>query len=306
MKKHVLLVAVALLGACHHGGGGGSSTNPSLGPTMGNFSSFSAVQPGQTATLPGTSTVLTGTVSAATVTPTTPGAFDAAGTRATMTYDSTRTLTAITATTPAGSITFNKAAGDTFNCNGGVCGLTNVAGTAAMIVIDPISLPAGFNYQSFGVWDRVTAGTSFDAGVFSVGAPTPGSAVPTTGTANFVGLANGFFVDSATHNAFFTTANMNASANFAAQTIAFSTTNTLTVSTANPSSVGNANAGLNLTGNFSYPAGTNFFLGTVTSANGMSGSGAGRFYGPAAQEIGGTYNLSGTAGSMIGSFGGKQ
>ena len=74
----------------------------------------------------------------------------------------------------------------------------------------------------------------------------------------------------------------------------------------NPSGVGIANTGLNLTGNFSYPAGTNFFFGTVTSANGMSGSGAGRFYGPAAQEIGGVYNLSGTVGQMIGSFGGKQ
>jgi hypothetical protein len=223
-----------------------------------------------------------------------------------LTYDSTKTLVAVSAITPAGSISFNKALGDTFNCNGGVCGLTNVAGTASMIVIDPISLPAGFNYQTFGVWDRVTATTSFDAGVFSVGNPTPGSAVPTTGTGNFVGLANGFFVDGTTHNAFFTTANMTATANFAMQTIAFSTTNTLTVSLSNPSGVGLANSGLNLSGTLTYPAGTNLFSGTVTSASGMSGPATGRFYGPAAQEIGGMYNLSGAAGQMIGSFGGKQ
>jgi C-lobe and N-lobe beta barrels of Tf-binding protein B len=294
---------LASLAGCHHGGGGGSSTS---GPTMGmgNFS-FSSVQPGQTVTIEGMSTVVTGTLSAGTVTSTTPPAVDTAASRAMMTYDSTRTLAAVTAVTPAGSITFNRAVGDTFNCNGGVCGLTNVAGTASMIIVDPISLPAGFNYQTFGVWDRVTATTAFDAGVFSVGAPTPGSAVPTTGTGNFVGLANGFFIDSTNH-AFFTTANMTASANFASQTIAFSTTNTQTVNLSTPSSIGIANPGLNLTGNFSYPAGTNLFVGTVSSANGMNGSATGRFYGPAAQEIGGMYNLNGSAGSMIGSFGGKR
>lgn len=305
MKKLGVLAAAVLIGGCH-GHGGDNSTNPSLGPTMGNFTAFSNVQAGQTATLVGTSTVVTGTVAGTTVTPTAAAAFDAGGTRATMAYDSTRTLTALTATTPTGAITFNSAVGDTFNCSGGVCGLTNVARTASMIVIDPISQPAGFNYQTFGVWDRVTAATAFDAGVFSVGNPTPGSAVPTTGSGNFVGLAKGFFVDGTTHNAFFTTANMTATANFVAQSIAFSTTNTQTLSVNNPSGAGAPNSGLNLTGTFSYPAATNFFFGSVTSANGMSGSGAGRFFGPAAQEIGGVFNLSGTAGSMIGSFGGKQ
>jgi hypothetical protein len=305
MKSFVAFAAIALVAGCHHGSDSTGNSN-SLGPTMGNFTSFSSVQAGQTATIPGMSTVLTGTVSGATVTPTTAPASDAAGSRAAMTYDSTRALTAITVTTPAGAITFNQGVGDTFNCSGGVCGLTNVAGTASMIVIDPISQPAGFNYQTFGVWDRVTAATSFDAGVFSVGNPTPGSAIPTTGTGNFTGFANGFFVDGTTHNAFFTTANMTATANFAAQTIVFSTINTLTLSPNNPSALGVANAGLDLNGNFSYPAGTNLFFGTVTSANGMTGSATGRFYGPNAQEIGGMYNLSGTAGQMMGAFGGKQ
>jgi hypothetical protein len=296
-----VFVAASLAG-CHHGGGSGSNSGPTMG--MGNFS-FSSVQPGQTVTIQGMSTVVTGTLSAGTVTSTTPPAMDTAASRAMLSYDSTRTLTAVSAITPAGSITFNKAFGDTFNCTGGVCALTNVAGTASMIIIDPISLPAAWNYQTFGVWERGTV-ASFDAGVFSVGNPTPGSAVPTTGTGNFVGLANGFFVDGTTHNAFFTTASMTASANFATQMITFSTTNTQTVSLSNPSGIGLANSGLNLTGTFSYPAGTNLFSGTVSSTNGMNGSATGRFYGPAAQEIGGMYNLNGAAGSMIGSFGGKQ
>ncbi|HZD19032.1 MAG TPA: transferrin-binding protein-like solute binding protein [Burkholderiales bacterium] len=303
MKKLVVFGALALLGGCHAGTGtGSSSTN---GPTVSNFM-FSTVQAGQTVTLQGMSTVVTGTLFNGTVASTTPPATDTAASTATLTYDSTLTLTALTAATPAGSITFNKGLGDTFNCNAGVCGLTNGAGTASMIVIDPVTLPAGWNYQTFGVWERAGSVVSFDAGVFSVGNPTPGSAVPTTGSGNFTGLANGFFID-ATNNRFFTTANMTASANFASQSIVFTTTNTQTVNISNPSGLGSLNPGLDLTGSFTYPAGTNLFTGTVASANGMNGTGTGRFYGPAAQEIGGMYSLSGAGiGQMIGSFGGKQ
>ena len=44
----------------------------------------------------------------------------------------------------------------------------------------------------------------------------------------------------------------------------------------------------------------------VTSANGMTGSLSGRYYGPNAEEVGGVYNLGGTAGTMMGGFGGKR
>src|SRR5947207_3016975 len=130
MKKLAVFGAMVLLGGCHAGSGTGSSTSA---PPVSTFM-FSSVQPGQTVTLQGMSTVMTGTVSGGTVTPTPPPATDTAASSATMTYDTTRTLSAITAATPAGSITFNKGFGDTLNCNAGVCGLTNVAGTASMIV----------------------------------------------------------------------------------------------------------------------------------------------------------------------------
>src|SRR5690348_17146865 len=97
MKKLMVLGALALLGGCHHGGGGGGSST--MGPTMGmgNFTSFSAVMPGQTVTIPGMSTVVTGTLSGTTVTSTTPPAMDTAASRAMLTYDSTRTLFAVSA-----------------------------------------------------------------------------------------------------------------------------------------------------------------------------------------------------------------
>ncbi|HET7832182.1 MAG TPA: hypothetical protein VFK88_04380 [Gallionella sp.] len=72
-----------------------------------------------------------------------------------------------------------------------------------------------------------------------------------------------------------------------------------------------------MSGTLSYTAGSNTFTGTVTTANGMSGNATGRFYGPgiatatankvagAPPEIGGTFAVMGTAGTMQGAFGGK-
>jgi transferrin binding protein len=293
----------ASLTAC--GGGGGSATN---GPTFGvpgtPFVSFSAVQANQTVNMQGLSTTVNGTLSGTTVSTLSGFTLDTSATTARLSYDGVRALSGVSVTTPAGSISFSRGANDTFNCLSGVCGLTNPAGTASMVVMEPISLPApsNFNYQTFGVWNRLSSTTSFDAGVFSVGAATPGTAIPLVGTATFTGLANGFFAPTG-GTAVFTTANMTATANFAALSIAFSTSNTQTVAIGGGGTAFRPD--LNLTGNFLYLSGSNSFSGPVT-ATGLTGSATGRFYGPAAQELGGVYSLSGSAGSMMGSFGGKQ
>ena len=307
MHKLLAISMVAFLAAC--GGGGGASGNPPFGPALVPFTSFTAVQANTTADMRGMSTVVNGTLSGGNVTSLTPPATDTATTTGRLTYDGTRTLSAVSAVTPGGSISFSRSANDTFTCNSGACGLTNAAGTASMVIMEPTTMPApvNFNYQTFGAWNRLSSSTSFDAGVFSLGAATPASAVPVTGTATFNGLANGFFAPSA-GAAVFTTANMTAIANFQAQSISFSTTNTQTVSLVNGATTPNGN--LNLTGTFNYQPGSNLFSGAVATAPAstiqMSGTGTGRFYGPTAQEIGGIYNLNGTGGSMIGSFGGKQ
>ncbi|MCW5620010.1 MAG: transferrin-binding protein-like solute binding protein [Burkholderiales bacterium] len=59
-------------------------------------------------------------------------------------------------------------------------------------------------------------------------------------------------------------------------------------------------------GTLIYAAGTNRFDGAVSSADAqLSGNASGRFYGPAAQEIGGIYHLQGAGlEMMMGSFGG--
>ncbi len=135
-------------------------------------------------------------------------------------------------------------------------------------------------------------------------------------------------MDAATRNPIEVQALMNATANFATQTIAFSTTGTLTAPFTAPGANFHtnsgptpttpvANPGLDMTGTLSYAAGNNTFTGTVTTSNGVSGNATGRFYGPglaaatatkvagAPPEIGGTFAVTGAAGAMQGAFGGK-
>ena len=302
MKKVLALSAMMFLGACGSGGGG---TNTPMITTV-PFSSFSAIQANQAVTFSGgMSAVVNGTNNGTTVTTIGPVNIDTTSTSGTMTYGANRNFTALSAVTPFASISFSSTGvGNTFSCTSGVCGLTS--STASAIVIDPTTSPLGWNYQTFGVWERSTSVTSFDSGAFSFGSPTPGSAIPTTGLATFNGLANGFFVDN-TNTAFFTTANMTANVDWAARSIGFSTSNTRQVGLTAPSSGGVLNNGLNFNGTLNYAAGTNAFFGTVnTGGNVMTGNVSGRFYGPNAEEMGGVYSLGGGGASMMGGFGGKR
>jgi hypothetical protein len=99
---------------------------------------------------------------------------------------------------------------------------------------------------------------------------------------------------------------MTANVNFATQSISFATTGTTAVGKIG-GSVTDA-SGSNLTGTMSYTSGKNLITGAVTSTSGMSGSIIANFYGPNADEIGGTYGLTNTktGTSLVGGFGGKR
>ena len=89
------------------------------------------------------------------------------------------------------------------------------------------------------------------------------------------------------------------------RTIIFTTTNTVIQGA--PNGNVNANTNLNMTGVITYIAGTNNFIGTVTTTSGMTGKINGKFYGPGVNEIGGTYAVYGAGiGTLVGSFGGKR
>lgn len=295
----IVLGFVAALGGC---GGGGSAVRMPDGP----FTSFSAIVPNQVTVMPGVSQTASGTSdTSGTILSGTVGPVDSANSTLKLTYDTTMSLSAISVATPTSTVSFSKAAGDTIACTSGVCAASNASGTASGVVIDATASAIGWNYQTFGVWDKLPTSTTWQAGAISAGAPTPASAVPTTGSATFTGLASGFYIDPA-GTLYGTAASMQAIADFTNRSIGFSTSNTQVSTTGGTVT---PNSGLNLSGSLSYTAGTNLFSGTVTTANSaLSGTATGQFYGPNTEEIGGIYSLQAPTGvsGMLGGFGGKR
>lgn len=297
----VAAASLALLPGC----GGSSSSMPEV-----PFTSFAAVKPNETVVMSGISQTGSGsqTLSGAGVTVTSVNldAVDAAGSAAKLSFGPTGDLTGVSVSTPQHSIAFSRAAGDAVSCGSGACSAENASGFA--VAVDAFFV--GWNYQTFGVWLRETSPSAFQFGSISVGSVTPASAVTAlTGTSVlFTGFANGFLIDGG-GAPFFTASQMSATVNFTTRAIAFGTSSTQ-VANLNTGFM-SLDTGFNLSGNLSYDPGVNRFTGAVTAQNnattGLAGSATGRFYGPAAQEMGGVYSLSGNGlYRMVGGFGGRQ
>jgi hypothetical protein len=280
------IVVLAALSACGGGGGGG-------GVREVPFTSFSAIGGGQTAVMTGISETVSGTRDPSGIVTPNPSVLDTANSTARLTYDGNRNLSQISFSTPQVSGSFGGV-----SCSDGVCGAATATGF--VIAIDAPFI--GWDYQSFGVWLN-TSPTTFQVGAMSAGAATPGNLVPFDGTASFLGLASGFYVDQF-GQPFSTVALMNADVNFTDRKIAFTTTEPDLINLNSGST--STGTGLNLLGTLSYDAGSSQFSGTVNSGSGgLNGTANGKFYGPSAQEIGGVYSLSGL-GKMIGAFGGRR
>jgi hypothetical protein len=300
VSRAIVVSFVAAIAGCGGGGGGGSSP-PQIVDAP--FTSWQAVQPNTRYTIPGISQTASGTMDVTgTVTSATLAPVDTAASTVQVTYNSSGVPSAITINTPQSNLTFDNSSGNSLTCSGGGC--VGSTPTAVGGTIDPIAV--AWNYQTYGFWAQVpTSATTWLTGAISVGAPTPASAVPTSGTAMFNGTASGFYVDSV-GNLNVTTASMTANADFSARSIGFATSNTVLMPVIAGGNI--PNSGLDLSGTLTYSAGTNQFSGPVaTTAPALSGTATGQFYGPSAQEIGGTYGLTGSGVShMLGAFGGKQ
>jgi hypothetical protein len=217
-----------------------------------------------------------------------------------LTHDAAGAISRIDFSTPSASASF---VGPT--CASGVCSAETASSVA--IVIDARAAVVGWNYQTFGVWLNQNGPATFQAGAISAGAVTPGTAVPTSTTGNFTGRAAGFYVNPF-GAAFATAADMSAIVDFGARTIVFATTNTTAANLSTGAPLLNS-TNLNVTGSLSYALGSNQFSGNVSAPMAsLNGSATGRFYGPAAEEIGGTYGLSGVGQTerLMGAFGGKR
>jgi hypothetical protein len=269
------------------------------------FSSFTAVRPNQVVVLNGTAVTATGetSTSGGVTTVTSANVNPIGGGSVRLTYDGAGNISALSISSPqpAADATFDRNAGHTLSCSNGACTADNP--TSGAVFVDPTF--AGWNYQSFGVWTKELSSTSGVFGAISAGSPTPGSAVPLTGSTNFAGRAAGLFVDTA-GGLFATASPINLAVDFGMRRVSYSTVETRLVN-ANTGAQ-SMDPGLNISGTMSYAQGFSAFNGTLQTSNGqLTGEGRGTFYGPAAEEIGGTYALQGPGVSrMLGAFGGKK
>ncbi|PKM07097.1 MAG: hypothetical protein CVV17_01925 [Gammaproteobacteria bacterium HGW-Gammaproteobacteria-7] len=223
-----------------------------------------------------------------------------------LTFDSALDLSLLKLTTPAPTlVVLDKAASGTTFADitlspGTFVGARN--STSVAVMVNPIDL--GWDYQTFGIWEtNRDSTTSRKFGAMSVGAPTIGTAIPTTGNPTFTGYATGSYVNAAgTGTTVF--ADLTVGADFANRSLTFSTANTQTSSdwvTFTP------NSDLNLSGSLSYAAGTNRFTGSVNSVGGLTGNSTGQFYGPNAEELGGVFLLQGSGvETYAGAYGAKR
>lgn len=288
-----------VLSGCGGGGGGTSAT-------LASFSSWSSVQPGTSVVVGGISqsgtyawNSYTDRLTARTIDASTSGGSYAA------TYNANGNATVVTLTPASGSpISWSRSAGDTFGTlviNSNIDAVVSADGRNSGFAANPYAY--GWDYQTFGIWNTGGGTGSGTYGAMSAGSMTAGSAIPTSGTATYSGITGGRYVDGSGAY-FFTGSSMSAAANFATRNIVFSTTGTQV--TADLLNVSN-NSGLNMSGTLTYSPATNQITGSVATGSGMTGSVNGRFYGPAAQEIGGTFSVSGAGlEGYSGAFGGKR
>jgi len=163
---------------------------------------------------------------------------------------------------------------------------------------------AGWNYQSFGAWN-VTDPSWVNFGGTSFGAATPASAVPTSGTSTFTGKLGGLYV-SPTGQGSIAAADLTVNANFSTRSLGFATSGTTTT---RDLATATAAPNLNLSGTLTYSPSANSFTGTLVNAGGtMSGSTTGRYYGPAAQELGGVFTVKSPTSveTFAGAYGAKR
>lgn len=172
--------------------------------------------------------------------------------------------------------------------------LLNKSGANPLIVL---------TYVQYGQWRRSsTSGgvTSTNDTYVVFGSKTPGSALPLTGSANYVTYLDGTFVNK--NGVYAVAGNGTFTANFGSGTIGYSATLTGT-----PEAGGSNIAFGTLTGTGSIAfRGANFKGTGATNGSGYRLNVNGSFYGPAYEEIGGVFQLTGNGGNGTGAIVGHQ
>ncbi len=302
LKATLLCGSITLLVTGCGGGGGGS-----IAVVKRPFTSFSAIPPNTIVDIEGQSVEYNYVANTTSMTSYTDLSTDPTA-KATLTFDSNGDISKLSIATDKGTISWDSST-DSFISFSPAYPQLSVSSaddskTGLVILPSDPAIDLGWDYQTFGLWfTETSSGTASSgrAGSISVGSRTDGNAVPTTGTASFTGLVSGIYID-ATGAPFvvdgFTTLN----ADFVGRSLVFTTSDSYVDDGVNYT----PNNNLNLSGTLTYSAGSNNFSGAV-NGTGLTGSANGYFYGPTAEEAGGTFSLTGTGvENYTGAFGAKR
>ena len=208
-------------------------------------------------------------------------------------------------TNPTGTTVFDVANGDKFTASGPAVLIDAADGRNFAIWGDPAKL--GFNYQTFGAWGDDDRGE----GIISVGSFGNSTSVPTVpqpGTATYNGASLGVVEVAGVTG--FTSSDVKIETNFS--DVSFETTNTTFADGAGPIPAGD----LNLTGTGSVAGDGLRITGDLSAVSNpeptinLDGRFRGRFFGPNAEEVGGTFFANDIEGEndvkYLGAFGAKR
>lgn len=176
-----------------------------------------------------------------------------------------------------------------------------------IVLHDPSA--AGWTYQTFAHY-TVPDKTSHKGyqGYQSLGDETAFATLPAKGTATYQGISTAYVVTGNNNNNRQLTSNVMAIVDFGLKGVRFETSNSHFHTLQNDKRVSEAAENYNFKGTASWKDG-NLFSGKVSTADGkLSGNLNGKFYGPNAAEIGGTYGLKNKDATehLIGGYGAKR
>ena len=163
------------------------------------------------------------------------------------------------------------------------------------------------SYMDYGDW-AVRSGDIFTQSYFVSGYETPSSNIPTVGDLYYIGHAQGIASKPSapsSDNTFVVDSNVQITADMAAKNVGLNFTANSVTNISNPTSVGSVPTAIDdykITGSGTF-AGNAIAGGLILTSSGQRGVFTGKFYGPSAENIGGTFTFSGTDLKYTGSFG---
>ena len=225
MKKtiqtvYILCLSVLLLSACSSGGGGSSASS------LASFVKWSSITPPATVTINGISQDATYMAL-----PDELVVISDQGVRtsssATIKYRENGTIELIEIKTPTTSVVWDESSGDLIEEDSGLVFASDLSESNIGLLMNPTDPNLNWDYQTFGVWVTGWGTESGTVGATSVGAPTIGSAIPTTGNAIFTGITSGLYVDTTGTTSYFTASPLMVSADFLNRELSLAAVGTL-------------------------------------------------------------------------------